>query len=127
VSLLARARGRLYDWTWLHRFALAMGPSGLIAVLAGWITTEVGRTAWTVQRSDAHRGIGVAAGGPGVAASLLAFVVVYFAVFGAGVLYILKLMAKPPAAARIPPPHIPSRTAGTTPAAALRPDTLVGE
>ena len=47
-SLVARARGRLYDWPWLHRFALAMGPSGLVAVLAGWITTEVGRQPYTI-------------------------------------------------------------------------------
>ena len=32
---------------------------------------------------------------PAVAASLLAFVVVYFVVFGAGVFYILKLMNQP--------------------------------
>jgi cytochrome d ubiquinol oxidase subunit I len=56
-----------------------------------------------------------------VAASLVAFVVVYFAVFGAGVLYILRLMAKPPVAHEIMPPNIPLRAAGTTPAAALRP------
>src|SRR3546814_8401158 len=42
-SLVARARGRLYDWPLLHRAAVIMGPSGFIAVLAGWITTEVGR------------------------------------------------------------------------------------
>ena len=28
-SLVARWRRRLYDWTWLHRFALVMAPSGL--------------------------------------------------------------------------------------------------
>ena len=26
-SLLARARKKLYDWTWLHRAAVVMGPS----------------------------------------------------------------------------------------------------
>jgi cytochrome bd ubiquinol oxidase subunit I len=30
------------------RFAAAMGPMGFVAVLAGWITTEVGRQPWTV-------------------------------------------------------------------------------
>jgi len=62
---------------------------------------------------------------PAVAASLLAFVIVYFAVFGAGIRYILKLMAKPPEAQEPELPNIPARTAGTTPAVALRPDTLV--
>ncbi|MCA3255445.1 MAG: cytochrome ubiquinol oxidase subunit I, partial [Alphaproteobacteria bacterium] len=46
-SLLARARGRLYDWPWLHRAAVAMGPSGFVAVIAGWVTTEVGRQPYT--------------------------------------------------------------------------------
>jgi cytochrome d ubiquinol oxidase subunit I len=50
---------------------------------------------------------------------------VYFAVFGAGVLYILKLMAKPPGLHEPSEPNIPERAAGTTPVAALRPDALV--
>ena len=33
---------------WLHRAALVMGPSGFVAVLAGWYTTEVGRQPYTV-------------------------------------------------------------------------------
>jgi cytochrome d ubiquinol oxidase subunit I len=127
LSLLARARGHLYDWPWLHRYALAMGPSGLVAVLAGWITTEVGRQPWTIHGllRTAESASPLAA--PALAASLAAFVVVYFAVFGAGILYILKLMGKPPAAHEPEQPHIPSRTAGTTPAVALRPDTLATE
>jgi cytochrome bd ubiquinol oxidase subunit I len=48
LSLLARFRGRLYDWRVLHRFALAMGPAGFVAVIAGWVTTEVGRQPFTV-------------------------------------------------------------------------------
>jgi len=124
LSLLARARGRLYDWRWLHRFALAMGPSGLIAVLAGWITTEVGRQPWTIHGLLRTAEAASPLAAPAVAASLLAFVVVYFAVFGAGVMYILKMLARPPAPHEPEPAHIPIRTAGTTPAVALRPDTL---
>jgi cytochrome d ubiquinol oxidase subunit I len=123
LSLWARWRGRLHSWRGLHRFALWMGPSGLIAVLAGWITTEVGRQPWTIQGllRTAESASPLAA--PAVAASLLAFIVVYFAVFGAGVVYILKLMAKPPMKHEAPPPQIPDRAAGTTPAVALRPST----
>src|SRR5690606_31956641 len=47
-SLLARVRKRLYDWPLLHRAALVMGPSGFVAVLAGWIVTEVGRQPFTI-------------------------------------------------------------------------------
>src|SRR6201991_5159772 len=39
LSLYARWRGKLYEWRWLQFYALAMGPAGFIAVLAGWFTT----------------------------------------------------------------------------------------
>ena len=47
-SLWARWRGSLFTNEWLHRATIVMGPSGFIAVLAGWITTEVGRQPYTV-------------------------------------------------------------------------------
>ncbi len=47
-SLYARWRGILFESRWLHRYALAMGPAGFVAVIAGWVTTEVGRQPFTV-------------------------------------------------------------------------------
>jgi len=125
LSLYARARGRLYDWKPLHRFALAMSPAGLVAVLAGWVTTEVGRQPWTITGllRTAESASPLAA--PAVAASLAAFAIVYFAVFGAGVIYILRLMGKPPVSRESEPPRIPVRTAGITPAPALGPDAIL--
>lgn len=119
LSLYARWRGTLYEWKTLHRFALAMGPSGLIAVLAGWVTTEVGRQPWTITGLMRTADSASPLAAPAVAASLLAFVVIYFTVFGAGVVYILKLLGKPPAPHEPPPQGIPIRTAGITPAPAL--------
>ncbi len=127
LGLIARARGRLYDWSWLHRFALLMAPSGLVAVLAGWVTTEVGRQPWTSHGLMRTAASASPLAAPAVAGSLLAFVVVYFAVFGAGVSYILKLMAKAPTAHESAPPNIPVRSAGITPAVGLRPDALAAE
>ncbi|HZF96752.1 MAG TPA: cytochrome ubiquinol oxidase subunit I [Pseudoxanthomonas sp.] len=123
LSLYARWRRKLYEWKPLLRFALAMAPSGLVAVIAGWITTEVGRQPWTVYglMRTAESASPLAA--PAVAASLVAFVVIYFAVFGAGVWYILKLMSKAPHAHETDPAHVPIRTAGITPAPALEPET----
>jgi cytochrome d ubiquinol oxidase subunit I len=93
-SLWGRVRGRLYEMSWLHRAAVLMGPSGFAAVLAGWITTEVGRQPYVIygvlRTADAASPLD----GPAVAASLLAFILVYFTVFGIGVWYILKLMGK---------------------------------
>ncbi|MCW3845624.1 cytochrome ubiquinol oxidase subunit I [Sphingomonas sp. LB-2] len=93
-SLFARARGKLHDWKLLHRFALAMGPSGFVAVIAGWITTEVGRQPYTVYGQLLTRDSASPLAAPAVGASLVAFVLVYFAVFGFGTWYILRLMAK---------------------------------
>lgn len=118
-SLWARWRGRLFEAPWLHRAALAMAPSGLIAVLAGWITTEVGRQPYTVygmlRTAESAAPLDAAA----VGTSLVAFIVVYFAVFGAGTFYIMRLMSRPPV---FDEPRLkdvtkgPTRTAGITPA-----------
>ncbi|GGD44624.1 cytochrome ubiquinol oxidase subunit I [Erythrobacter arachoides] len=117
-SLFARWRGRLYDWRWLHRAALVMGPSGFVAVIAGWITTEVGRQPFVIYNLLRTADAASPLDAPAVAASLIAFVIVYFAVFGAGVWYILHLMHKPPhtgekGVKRGEPG--PIRTAGITP------------
>jgi cytochrome d ubiquinol oxidase subunit I len=118
-SLLARSRGKLYDWPWLHRAAIVMGPTGFIAVIAGWITTEVGRQPYTVYghllTAQSHSPLAA----PAVAASLVAFVLVYFAVFGAGTWYILHLMRHPARLQEPEPDAMPVRTAGITPAPAL--------
>jgi cytochrome d ubiquinol oxidase subunit I len=115
-SLVARWRKRLYDWTWLHRAAVVMGPSGFVAVLAGWVVTEVGRQPFTVYGLLRTADSASPLEAPAVAASLVAFVVVYFAVFGMGVWYILQMMKKPPEAHEAPPSDAPIRSAGITPA-----------
>ena len=61
--------------------------------------------------------------------SLIAFVIVYFTVFAAGALYILRLMAQPPHPGE-PGPEAPIRSAGITPALAVElrdPDRGPGE
>ena len=119
LSLYARARGKLYAWPKLHRFALVMAPSGLVAVLAGWVTTEVGRQPWTINGLLRTAASASPLAAPAVASSLLAFVLVYFAVFGAGIFYIFKLMAKAPSSHEPDAPNIPVRTAGITPAPSI--------
>ena len=101
-SGLQRLRGKLYDSNWLYRFSLFMGPMGFVAVIAGWMVTEVGRQPWVIygllRTADAASPIDKA----GVAGSLIAFIVVYFLVFGAGTFYILRKMAADPAKVTIP-------------------------
>ncbi len=118
-SLIARFRRTLYDWSLLHRLAILMGPTGFVAVIAGWITTEVGRQPYTVYgqllTGQSHSPLAA----PAVAASLMVFVIVYFAVFGAGTWYLLRLMGHAPQAHETEPPQMPIRSAGLTPAPAL--------
>jgi cytochrome d ubiquinol oxidase subunit I len=118
-SLLARVRKRLYDWRWLHRFAVAMGPAGFVAVIAGWVTTEVGRQPWVVYGLLRTRDAVSPIAAPAVTGSLIAFAIVYFAVFGAGAMYLLRLMARAPEAGEDDEPRVPIRTAGITPAAGV--------
>jgi cytochrome bd ubiquinol oxidase subunit I len=118
-SLIARARRRLYEWRWLHKAALVMGPSGFIAVLAGWAVTEVGRQPFTVYGLLRTAQSASPLDAPAVAASLIAFVLVYFAVFGMGIWYLLHLMKKPPEAHERALSDAPIRTAGITPAPAI--------
>ncbi len=89
-------RGRLYESRPYLRFVVAMGPAGFIALLAGWVTTEVGRQPWVVygllRTADAaspitHQQVSI---------SLFIFVVVYCLVFGTGIYYLLKLLRHGP-------------------------------
>ena len=126
-SLWRRVRGRLYEDRWLHRTAILMGPMGFVAVLAGWITTEVGRQPFTVygllRTSDSLAPVAA----PAVAASLLAFIVVYFFIFGTGTFYLLRMMNKPASTPHLGLKDGPIRTAGITPIAQTNPDANLGK
>lgn len=93
-SLWLRWRGRLFESRLFLRFATLMGPTGLFAILAGWVTTEMGRQPWVVygylRTADAvsnHSALTLSA-------TLILFVIIYFAVFGTGITYMLKLVAR---------------------------------
>jgi len=109
-------RKRLQDSRWFLRFATAMGASGFIAVLAGWIVTEVGRQPWVVygvlRTADAVSPVGAGQ----VSVSLLAYLVVYAVVFTAGAIYILRMVAAGPQS--VAPQREPLRAPGWAMAAA---------
>ena len=115
-GLFERWRRGLSEARALQWASLLMGPSGFAAVLAGWITTEAGRQPYTVygllRTADSVSPIAL----PGVATSLLVFIVVYFVVFGAGTFYILRYMAQSPAALQQGPDEgEPTRASGIVP------------
>jgi cytochrome d ubiquinol oxidase subunit I len=128
LALYARLRGRLHDWPLLHRFAIAMGPAGFVAIIAGWVTTEVGRQPYTVYGLMRTAESVSPLGAPAVASSLVAFVVVYFTVFSVGGWYILRLMAHAPVPSEpgLEGGAAPIRSAGITPAAGLHPQRAIG-
>jgi cytochrome d ubiquinol oxidase subunit I len=116
-SLWTRWRGTLYQTRLLHTFATAMGPAGFIAVVAGWVTTETGRQPFTVYGLLRTVDSASPMAAPAVGSSLLAFVIVYFIVYAAGLTYLFRLMAAPPHPGEEGPSgETPSHAAGITPA-----------
>ncbi len=96
-ALVLYFRKRLFDTRWFQFWCMALTPSGFIAVIAGWCVTEIGRQPYVVQGLVRTAESVSPATGPHVALSLMAFVVTYLFVFGAGSYYILRLIARGPA------------------------------
>ena len=95
-SAWLRYRGRMYESKPFLRLCILMGPAGLVAILAGWFTTEIGRQPWVVygvmRTADAvsRHDVGT------LALSLALFILVYLFVFGVGTAYVLRLLVKGP-------------------------------
>lgn len=121
VGAVLALRKRLFASRGYLRWAVAMGPLGFVAILAGWFVTEVGRQPYVVyglmRTSEATSPIGT----PGVAASLAAFAIIYFLVFGAGIAYLLRLFARSPEHPTDPGQEGPIRTAGVSGSGPLKP------
>jgi cytochrome d ubiquinol oxidase subunit I len=96
IAAVLYFRKRLFDTTWFHYWCMALTPAGFVAVLAGWFVTEIGRQPYVIygvlRTADALSPVPATP----IAVSLLAFIVVYAFVFGAGSYYIVKLIAKGP-------------------------------
>lgn len=95
-AIILYFRNQLYDFKPLQLWCMALTPSGFIAVLAGWIVTEVGRQPFTVygvlRTADSISPVIAEQ----IAISLAIFIVMYILIFGAGSYYILKLIGKGP-------------------------------
>jgi cytochrome d ubiquinol oxidase subunit I len=121
VSLWLRWKQKLFEARWLQWIVVAMAPAGFVALLSGWVTTEVGRQPFTVygllRTADSVSPIGL----PGVATSLAAFGVVYLIVFSAGFLFLARLVLKQPERGEPgPDARTPTRAAGITPGPAAQ-------
>jgi cytochrome d ubiquinol oxidase subunit I len=87
VGQFLRLRGKLWESTWFLRLLPWVAPLGFVAVIAGWITTEVGRTADSVSPSLT---------GANVALSLALYVVVYLIMFPTGIAFMAGLVRRGP-------------------------------
>jgi cytochrome d ubiquinol oxidase subunit I len=95
-GLWQRHRHAMYSSRWFLRITTIMGPAGLVAILAGWYTTEIGRQPWVVYGLLRTRDAVSAHAVGTVALSLALFIVVYAVVFGVAIGYIFRLMRSGP-------------------------------
>src|SRR5690349_19873907 len=103
VAMLALTLGGLWLWrrgrlASAQRFQLACilaSPLGFVAVIAGWVTTEVGRQPWVVYGLLRTRDAVTPSLGVGdVAISLLVYVVAYIVIFGGGLFFMARLVRR---------------------------------
>jgi cytochrome d ubiquinol oxidase subunit I len=91
-GLILWRRGRLAAAPRFQRLCILAAPLGFVAVLAGWVTTEVGRQPWVVYGVLRTRDAVTPSLGTGdVAVSLLVYVVAYVLIFGGGLFFMARL------------------------------------
>jgi cytochrome d ubiquinol oxidase subunit I len=94
IVLYVRVRRRaLPEWHWFYYALAAAGPLSVVALICGWVVTEVGRQPWVVYRVMPTSQAVTDAGGIPVGYATLW--IVYLAV-GAGVVWILRRLARAP-------------------------------
>lgn len=112
LALVLRRNGALYRNRLFLRFALLMGPSGLIALLAGWFTTEVGRQPWVVYGMLRTTNAASNHSAAQMSLTLALFVLIYCSVFTVGIGYMMRLVRKGPVAQeQLPSPAQPQSLA----------------
>jgi cytochrome bd ubiquinol oxidase subunit I len=94
-------RRRFVESRWFHRAVVAAGPLSVVALVCGWVTTEVGRQPWVVyhvmRTSQAVTGAG------GIPVGYATLFVVYVALAFA-VAWILRRLARTPLDVAAQPP-----------------------
>lgn len=96
IAFVLFLKKRLYTTSWFHKWCVLMTPAGFIAILSGWIVTEMGRQPFVVYNLVRTTEAVSPVLSPNILISLIAFIVVYLFIFGAGIYYILTLIQKGP-------------------------------
>lgn len=97
-------RRRLPDSVWFYRAVALAGPLSVVAVIAGWVTTEVGRQPWVVYGVMLTDQAVTGAKGIPVAYATLALIYVGVAI---GVVWVLRRLARAPLGLTSPDPPPP--------------------
>jgi cytochrome bd ubiquinol oxidase subunit I len=92
VAVRVRRR-RLPESVWFYRAVAAAGPLSVVALIAGWVTTEVGRQPWVVYH--VMRTSQAVTGARGVPVGYATLVVVYVCL-AAAVAWVLVRLARMP-------------------------------
>jgi cytochrome d ubiquinol oxidase subunit I len=103
VALRVRRR-RMPQSPWFYRALALAGPASVVALIAGWVTTEVGRQPWVVYRVMLTSEAVTGAGGIPVGYAVLALV---YAGVAISVAWVLRRLARTPLGSEppSPPPH----------------------
>jgi cytochrome d ubiquinol oxidase subunit I len=96
-------RRRVLERPWFLWGVVAAGPLALVALIAGWVTTEVGRQPWVVYK--VMRTSEAVTGADGIPIGYATLVVVYLGL-GAAVAWILRRLARTPLDVPTEPPPI---------------------
>jgi cytochrome d ubiquinol oxidase subunit I len=86
-------RGRVPGSPWFHRAVVAAGPLSVVALIAGWVTTEVGRQPWVVY--EVMRTEEAVTGADGIPIGFAALSIVYVAL-GAIAYVMLRRLGRQP-------------------------------
>jgi cytochrome d ubiquinol oxidase subunit I len=103
-------RGRLDRTRWYLRLCQLATCFGFIAVIAGWVTTEVGRQPWTVyglmRTADS---VSPSLAGSDVLVSLLLYIAVYLMIYPVGLFVMLRVVWRGPVPSEDPIPVVSGR------------------
>ena len=106
VFLVVRVRRkRLPESTWFYRALVIAGPLSVVALICGWVTTEVGRQPWVVY--DVMRTSEAVTGAGGIPVGYATLALVYLGV-GMGVAWILHRLARAPLELPVATPERPA-------------------
>ncbi len=86
-------RRRLPETRWFYRAVIVAGPAAVVALIAGWVTTEVGRQPWVVY--GVMRTEEAVSGADGIVFGYGALIAVYVALFVA-TFWVLRKLARTP-------------------------------